>query len=167
MSVFTWFDQIVCGAYTLNWSCNNNEIDDYTFKWQTIWSIHGLSKRWPSREADLNHRPKDLWWATNYSPPLYQLSYREWVDGLSFTGHITWQRPMIQSSMPKYHSLGRTKSCKQNTTLLSREADLNHRPKDLWRLANYSPPLYQLSYREWAARCATKTQHISNSVVRA
>ncbi len=33
----------------------------------------------PSREADLNHRPKDCClMVSNYSPPLYQLSYREW-----------------------------------------------------------------------------------------
>ena len=32
----------------------------------------------PSREADLNHRPKDHCCYNRYSPPLYQLSYREW-----------------------------------------------------------------------------------------
>ena len=42
-------------------------------------NILGKTKMFPSREADLNHRPKDLCAiVTNYSPPLYQLSYREW-----------------------------------------------------------------------------------------
>ena len=37
-------------------------------------------KKYPSREADLNHRPKDHCLnIPNYSPPLYQLSYREWL----------------------------------------------------------------------------------------
>ena len=47
---------------------------------QFISSIMFAGKKYPSREADLNHRPKDHCFnIANYSPPLYQLSYREWA----------------------------------------------------------------------------------------
>ena len=42
--------------------------------------------------------------------------------------------------------------------------DSNHRPRDRCCFTNYSPPLYQLSYREWATRIRTEHGGLAQSV---
>ena len=41
-----------------------------------------------SREADLNHRPKDDYEIFHYSPPLYQLSYRGKILNFRYLGYL-------------------------------------------------------------------------------
>ena len=49
----------------------------YNLKYNT--SYEGLQKL-HSRETELNRRPKDISQFIHYSPPLYQLSYREYTS---------------------------------------------------------------------------------------
>ena len=65
----------------------------------------------------MNHRPKDICFdLSNYSPPLYQLSYREWIEdaglkgganvALVFVRVLGFQNHLISSPMWIYKQPG-------------------------------------------------------------
>ena len=134
----------------------------YCVSWITCDLMDTKNKTLPSREADLNHRPKDHWLNIRLQSSALpaELSRVGWWTICGWLWYDMWsiQRSELKAKIA-FDTLKRILWWKK---FPSREADLNHRPKDIWLvITNYSPPLYQLSYREWLALWVSKTRVIS------
>ena len=94
-----------------------------------------------SIEPDLNQRPKDYCQIliSNYSVPLYQLSY-QW--------NLSYEYASTELKLLPYKIFYFFKYLAENSNE-STEPDLNLRPKDYCQIliSHYSPPLFQLSYQ--------------------
>ena len=87
-------------------------------------------------ELDINQRPKDYCQIliSNYSPPLYQLSY-QW--------NLSYQDTSTEMKVLPYQTWYFSALLVENSTV-STELDLNQRPKCYWQIfiSHNSPPLY-------------------------
>ena len=100
--------------------------------WITCDLMDTKNKTLPSREADLNHRPKDLWLNIRLQSSALpaELSRVGWwiIRGWLWYDMWSFQRSELKAKIA-FDTLKRILWWKK---FPSREADLNHRPKDLW-----------------------------------
>ena len=104
----------------------------YYVNWITCDLMDTKNKTLPSREADLNHRPKDHWLNIRLQSSALpaELSRVGWWTICGWLWYDMWsiQRSELKAKIA-FDTLKRILWWKK---FPSREADLNHRPKDLW-----------------------------------